>query len=1147
VKRDAASRVRIGSRLVPQLTIAAVLLAIAGFAAPSALAAESERVLEPRLSLTGGCGTSVDDPVPDPGPCPLENEGGPGVPGVDHPPAAFSDPRAVATDLFGNIYVSSFGNAPNGSKGRIDIFCSDGTYISELVTTAPTSLAVDSEGHLYVYSKPTIGSGQVRVFDPNLPYQPQACEIDYPTTPSKVVVELSSLYSGLAINHDDDHLFVNVGNGIAEYTSAVEGNEEVRNTPGPAGPGGAGMAIDAERDRMYAGSGLNEARIDIWDLNSVVGTPPDDEYEKIGEILPSSVPAGDFGTQLSIAVDEGNGNVFVLDGENCRLYEFEEDGTYLQTIDADFLECNSAGEISVDNGPTSPNGKLSEEADEGRFLYVPSHRPPSVGHSFAFFISTVGPPEVSEPITVANVSEDEAELRAQIDPNNLPTTYTFELKVEGAASWTPVGGGTLPGVNDALPASAVARGLTPGTNYVFRVVASNKAADPVNGGEDEAEGSFATYPSLNTEPEPCPNALLRTGPSALLPDCRAYELVTPPDTNARAPQGVARQGGVFPTRQVSPVGDKIPFRVEGGSLPGLGGTGSLLGDPYLATRTGAGWSTAYTGPSAEEARDIAPGANSPDQSTFNWEVSIGSAALDGPDPDSKGNATTYVRYPDGHSELLGRGSLGKVDPESAVRMISAGGGHIIFTTGSAASPATAVQLEPTAAPSGTAAIYDRAPNGTNRVVSLKPGDVPFGAGENAEYQGASLDGVGVAFKVAGTLYLRYNNEETFTIGTGAAFAGVAEGGSRVFYLQGGNLLRFDALAPEGQKVTPFATTGDADPVLISADSSTAYFVSESVLGGANPQGDSAQLGAQNLYRSVEGQIDFVATVTDRDVEGGPNGVEITDGLGLWVEAASSGKFGRVAARTTPNGSALLFKSRAALTDYDPAGHAQIYRYAAGELDCLSCIPTGAAASSDATLQTEFREGQDLFSSYGWPENLRADGRRAFFESSEALVASDSDGLRDVYEWEDQGVGSCTRAGGCVYLISSPQSLREEYLWAVSPSGEDVFFLSSELLVGADADQTPSIYDARVGGGFAEPVPRVCEGEGCRPQLTPPPPLPSALTPVLGAGDNVKPAKRCGKGKRKVKRAGKVRCVKKKRNRAQGKKNRAGAGKKGGRR
>ena len=242
---------------------------------------------------------------------------------------------------------------------------------------------------------------------------------------------------------------------------------------------------------------------------------------------------------------------------------------------------------------------------------------------------------------------------------------------------------------------------------------------------------------------------------------------------------------------------------------------------------------------------------------------------------------------------------------------------------------------------------------------------------------------------------------------------------------------------------------------------------------------------------------------------------------------------------------LLFKSRASLTGYDSEGHAEIYRYdsAAKQLRCLSCNPTGAPAESDASLQSQ-KVGVSLV----WPESLRADGRRAFFESSEPLVARDGDGLQDVYEWEDQGVGVCSQPGGCLYLISSPQGRHDEYLWAVSRSGDDVFFLSSDLLVGTDKDETSSIYDARVGGGFAVTTQGVCEGEGCRPQLTPPPSVPAGGTPVRGPGDNVKPHS-CGKGKREVKRGGKIRCVNEKRQRNQGKRrhHRARAGQKGGRR
>jgi hypothetical protein len=860
--------------------------------------------------------------------------------------------------------------------------------------------------------------------------------------------------------------------------------------------------------------------------------PPEDLVKVATiEAASSGVPGGSFGGMPSIAVDEGTSHLFVYDTEHAHLWELDEEGNYLATIDFPFVGNAAEGlQIAVDNGLTSPNGKLSEEEGRGRYLYVPSPDK-GIGHSFAFFVAHTDPPEVKS-VTVSSVSGDEAALRAQINPGNLQTAYTFQIQAAGSVDRTTVGSGTLGAGNLDVAVSAIARSLTPGTGYRFRVVATNEQ------GSDEAEGSFTTYPDLPAEPSPCGNALLRTGFSALLPDCRAYELVTPPDTNARAPLGPETEGGGYVTRQVSPDGEKVPFRVEGGALPGYGdGVGGLKGDPYLATRTTTGWTTIHTGPSGGEAASLAPGLGSPDQEFSFWAAAgEGSAVLS--------QVTSYVRYPDGHSELTGQGSLG-VDPEASGKLISEGGGHIIFNTGTSAKAGTAIQLEPEAAPDGTQSVYDRLSSGVTKVVSLKPGNAPFEAGENALFQGASLDGEGVAFKINhNTLYLRYHDERTFEIGEGVDYAGMAEGGGRIFYVENGNLYAFDVA---GNQVIEFGDTkAEVVPVTISSDGSTAYFVSKSAVSGAgvNPEGAKPKTGAENLYRSDEGQIAFVGILTERDVIGRSvkaESVDRVDGLGLWINAIGEpisgmtpGLLGIVPARSTPDGGTLLFKARAALTDYDSEDHAEIYRYdvAGNELQCLSCNPTGLAAHSDADLQSESREGSELFSAASWLENLRADGRRAFFESSEPLVAGDVDGHQDVYEWEDQGVGSCTRPGGCLYLISSPQSRRDEYLWAVSRSGDDVFFLSSDLLTGTDADQTPSIYDARVGGGFAEPASAECEGEGCRPQLTPPPSLANGDTSVHGSGENVK-ARRCGKGKHKVRRGGKVRCVRKKHHRRQG--------------
>jgi hypothetical protein len=411
------------------------------------------------------------------------------------------------------------------------------------------------------------------------------------------------------------------------------------------------------------------------------------------------------------------------------------------------------------------------------------------------------------------------------------------------------------------------------------------------------------------------------------------------------------------------------------------------------------------------------------------------------------------------------------------------------------------------------------------VVSLLPGDATPAAGEEADYQGASKDGEGIAFAIGNKLYLRIDNETTYEIGTGVEFAGVSESGDRVFYVEGGDLEAFDTSSNE---VVEFTTTGDVTPVNVAGSGSRAYFVSPSVVGGVNPEGDVAQLGEQNLYLSQEGAISFIGTVTDRDVKGEPAGVD--DGLGLWTAVAGS-QPARDPSRLNPAGSVLLFQSRANITGYPASNFPQIYRYdsAGADLQCISCIPTKTPATGGASLESYSPSpfSTQPFSAYGFVPNLSSEGTRVVFNSTEALVSTDSDKVNDVYEWEAQGVGSCTRAGGCVYLISSGRSERANFLYGHSTDGDDVFFTTGDELTGWDnAGGAISIYDARVGGGFPEPANGdICIGDGCRPSVTP---APVFEKPKAGGNGDALPKERtCPKGKRKIKKTGKVRCVKKK--------------------
>jgi hypothetical protein len=1103
---------------------------------PIAAFAGETYAFDPVLSLTGNCEVEEADPVADPGLCPIP----PGVPytsgstEADHPSARFDSPAGIATDFWGDIYVASAGpESTLGSQGRIDVFDSGGNFITEIKDpSGPGAMAVDSEGHLYVANRFSENQENIVRYDPAV-YKPAEGLIEYKETPTVIVPQGGSGIMGLAVDPMNDHLVVKFSNEIEFFKAAAELNEPIE-AISQFFRDAAGIAVDAAHGRLYASDAAEGHVIRVFKLDA--------PHDLLFTIKGSAVPSGSFvSTLLSLAVDEATGHLFVFDGAVRRVYEFDPSGAYVGAIEHSFGYV-SGSEIAVDNGEFSPNGSLNPE---GRYLFVPSGT--NRGHSYAFGPQSFCEPKV-ESIAFGGVAEQEAELRASIEPCGLSTHYTFEYTTqqtwesEGFSGAQTAGAGDIPAGRRPVDVTAAATGLEPGTAYRFRVIATNTE------GSDEAAGEFATFAAA--EPSPgCPNDLRRTGLSALLPDCRAYELVTPPSTNGRAPRGTnGTLGTFFASRDASPGGDKVSFEIEGGAVPGIEATGSLAGDPYVSSRGAAGWTTSSAGPNGLEAPTMEPGSFSPDQGYNFWseDAATGSAAVEG-------GRANYVRYPDGHSALVGRGSLA-VDPFARGRLISAGGEHIVFLSPNFAEGTfihPAVQLEPDAPPTGTT-IYDRTADEVTHVVSLLPGNKTPAGGGDAVYQGASLDGKGIAFTIGGTLYLRFDNKETYEVGENVTFAGVAEGGARIFYLEGGNLEALDAVSGE---TIAFSTSGDVTPVNVAADGTVAYFVSPSVLTSLrNPNGVKPVKAKNNLYRSQEGAISFVGTVTERDVEGeelvnGPIG-----GLGLWVAAigpaeAPPGHIAIDPSRTTSSGDVLLFESRARLDGYDPKGHGEVYRYdfTGGELRCLSCNPTLAPAVSDANLQEvgEQLGGPVPLSKYSHLTNLSSDGRRAFFQSMEALVPGDTDGLQDVYEWEAQGKGSCGRSGGCVYLISSGNSARTDQLYAVSETGDDVFFRTSDRVLSSDLEDTPSIYDARAGGGFSAPAePRAeCLGEACQPAAAPPEPQALGSSVLEGAG-NVPPRahRPCPKGKRMVRRQGKVRCVKKHRRHHHRK---AGSGEKGG--
>jgi DNA-binding beta-propeller fold protein YncE len=706
----------------------------------------------------------------------------------------------------------------------------------------------------------------------------------------------------------------------------------------------------------------------------------------------------------------------------------------------------------------------------------------------------------------------EATLRGEVLTAGLDTEYHFEYLTEAQyiedgesfanAIATPTQ--TLSAAKGLLAVQAKVSGLSEGTAYRFLLVVVSEATEA--SGPVSDEGAFTT---LKEAPlEECPNAALRTGAAASLPDCRAYELVSPAHDGGYIVGWIASGSPGFPIALAASGGESVIFETFGGPLPGIGGNGVQNG--YRAQRGAEGWSTASYGPTYDQTDFPGAGSVSVDHGYSLWTAQGETGTLD---PEEGTNNARYLALPaavpnpacgpeaPGRFELIGCGSLGS-DPEAIGRWISPEASHVIFTSDE--------QLEPEAPASGTA-VYDRAAGSEDaQVVSLLPGNKTPGG--SATYEGVSADGSAVAFGLGGALYVRLEGAQTLEVGLGATFAGLSRDGSALFCLQGGALYRYDTATEEATQIAPSGTF-----VNVPAGGTSAYFTSNEDLAAG------AEAGEDNLYRwEAAGETtSFVAILAPADLSGTVN-------LGQWVKGLSpegGGVGGGPAidpSRATPDGKAIVFQSHASLTGYEAQGNAEIFRYDASseELACISCGPEGTTASSDAQLQDE-SPGSPVITRMAPIANLSEDGNTAFFTSDEPLLPADQNGVADVYEWRE----------GQLSLISTGHSAYPSFLYAVSASGDDAFFSTREALAPGDDEDggSLSIYDARVEGGFPAPEgAEECEGgEACRGAGSPPPNLPTPPTTSLPPEPTTSKAKarKCPKGKHRVKRKGKVSCVK----------------------
>ncbi len=702
------------------------------------------------------------------------------------------------------------------------------------------------------------------------------------------------------------------------------------------------------------------------------------------------------------------------------------------------------------------------------------------------FTTATGPPVLSGASAKA-VDEHSVRVSATIDPGNSPTSYVVQYgtspSLGSSTAAVSVGSGSEP-----VEVSSVVGGLSPATQYYFKLVATNLV------GSSASEGfPIATFPSPPSFGS-CPNDLLRTGPSAKLPDCRAYEQATPTDKF-----GSDAFGSGYSV-QASSSGDGITSYTFAG-FPGA--ESSQETNSFLSRFAGGKWSTAGLNPPPSFGDRGVVRSWTPDlRLSFATDVSLKLA--------TGRNSLVMRDSADGSHTLLvptGVGFLvccvlrlgGAFDDNSKV--VFQANGKVPVTSG----PAPLVT-------SGNVYLYDRE-TGELTLLGLLPdsacGSPPCVAASGSEvpaaFEGYTQEGNAVSASgdvyftdnATGQLYLRREaagpsattvhvsaSERTIPDPAGTfapTFMGATPDGSRVFFksrqkltddstatADAEDLYRFDADAPVGQRLTDLAPGAKAVGLLgYSDDGSHVYFAANADLdgggsaAGGNCAGKADSGGSFNSFTgscsvylwqadgagacaTAGGCVSFIARIDANSPEGDSSG---RDGFN-WAGAFSSApNEGMKTSRVSADGRILVFQSHYQLTAYDNQGGTQYYRYDAesGQITCITCNPTGAPPTNAPGLKNPdlyhapssnaFYTAQPFLS-----RNLSSDGNRFFFQSAEKLVPGDVN-----------GEVSC--------------STDEQVQLGVGPSCRDVYMWEAPGTPGGNCAVSSAAYSPANGGCF----------------------------------------------------------------------------------
>jgi hypothetical protein len=780
-------------------------------------------------------------------------------------------------------------------------------------------------------------------------------------------------------------------NEVLEYSPTT--GEVLKTFTGGSGSGAlkrpTGVAVDAAGNVWVADGGNNR----IEEL-----TPADEP------VPGSDIPSEGVG---SVAVD-AHGNVFaILDNSRdfcgaikppcSHLVEYDPSGARVADLGAGVLGAKQFGPEESAGRKHEPIPDMVAVSDATGEVYV-SEAVFTVGNGkgesagrVLEYRAPVAPTLDDE--SAVEVGASTAKLGAVVSPGGLSASYRFEYGTTASyGSSVPFPVGDTGAGFAARTVWAGVSGLEPGTTYHYRVIVTGALGEPVVGSDQ----TFTTGTAAG-----CPNEALRTSFSANLPDCRAYELVTPPNKDSAQPdknQGGDNPGELYLDSTLADNraaadgegnGNGLVFQAED-VLPGSPGGGR----DYVATRGAEGWSSQNVFPPT-------------DYYGFKCPEGLVGAAF------SEDLSKTIVK-------LESAGTACGVDPELVSGEPRGGEVQNLFvrdnTTGAYQlidAPEDGVEGFAPATPTllGESSDFSRivfseqapltpgAPTGAANVYEWSAGHVSLVPGS---FTGISADGSRVFFTAGGDLYARIGGSETVQLdasqaggsGGGGAFLKASHDGSVVLFGadasvgltsdtvpgSGTNLYRYDSHAPVGERLTDLTPVAHAvTPTVsgISRDGSVVFFTDEDLAAltpstqagsGANlyryEAGAPAGLGLTDLTLAEHAEVQRVFGVSEDgssvyfEAKGvlssqpnaheelpqlGQGNIYLSHGAASAFIASGAGRF-----RVSANGAFMLFESNRELTDYgnvNPttetlATELYLYNAAANSLDCASCNPSG---------------------------------------------------------------------------------------------------------------------------------------------------------------------------------------------------------------